>query len=172
MPYQDDLHKKQNIYAFIGMTLSLIQTTESLIHQTLLFVFQEGDSLDLEAWKKQEKFLERKTLGQLIFVLRKRVGIDDSLEGLLTNFITNRNVLAHNLSSIKGYDMDSEEGRKAIHNFLAQLFDTTTRIMRIFTAINLSWSEQTGIKTQYDHDVRNFIGEEFFNFSELLFYEK
>lgn len=169
---QPDFDPRLNMFAFMGMTLSHIQLTEKIINQTLLLVIQESDGLDLDAWEKQTHILDRKTLGQMVVILKNRVGLHEGMEELLTRFLRDRNTLAHDLSRIDGYDLETEQGLAVITAFLRNLFDNSTRVQKIFLAIGNSWQEQVGIVTPFDQSVREYVGDYFLNNSEILFHKK
>lgn len=172
MKDMEQFEQKRNLFALIGMTLSHVQLTESLINHTLLLVIQEGDGLDMEAFKKQNHLLNRKTLGQMVVILKKRVGLHEGLEELLTNFVQDRNTLAHNLGRVEGYDVATVQGRAAMTSFLRELIDNATRLQKIFLALGVSWQQQVGFVTPGDQDIREYLGEDYLNFSELLFHER
>ena len=172
MTTDSDFEQTRDLLAHVGMTLTQVQLTERLINQTLLFVFQEGDGLDLEAYNEQKRFLERKTLGQMVAKLKERVRVHDQLEELMAAFVRDRNTLAHDLSRIDGYDLNTEPGRAAVNAFLRSLFDNSTKVMKIFMSINLSWQEQTGFSTPVDMKIREFAGEEYLTIADFLFHEK
>ena len=172
METSDEIDQQRDLFALMGMTLIHIQFTESIINHTLLLVIQDGDSLDLEAWEKQIRFLDRKTLGHMINILKKRAGLHEGLEELLAAFLRDRNTLAHDLDRVDGYELHTKQGRAAMNAFLRELFDNATRLQKIFCDIGVSWQEQVGFVTPFDQDVRDFIGEDNLRISDLLFHEK
>lgn len=165
------IDEQTQLFALMGMTLNHVQQVEMIINKTLLFVIQEGDYLDKNGWEKQKKLLTRKTLGQMIKILKDRVVLHECFEEFLASFLRDRNILAHNLDSVKDYDLETSEGRAAMRSFLTDLFDNATHLQKIFISIGISWQEQVGIFTPADSDVREFVGDYYLNFSEFLFCE-
>ncbi|GAA6210637.1 hypothetical protein NBRC116602_03770 [Hyphomicrobiales bacterium 4NK60-0047b] len=169
---EDEFKQKKDLYAFIGISLIHVQFAEKMFKDILLLVIQNDEFLDLEKMKKQNHFLERKTLGQLISVLKKRVDLDDDFEQLLLEFIDDRNTLAHNLNRVEGYEIHTVDGRTSMNEFLSLLNARSQKIIKILGALLYSWKEQVGFQFPEDEFAKSFIGEEYLAMTEKLFFRK
>lgn len=155
------------------MALISVQMAEKFIRHTLTLVLQKSpDGLDMQGLLEEEEFLNRKTLGQLINILKGRVTLADDFEAVLSKFLKYRNMLAHDLDQIDGFDLGTPDGRAAANGFLTDLAATTELTIKVFLSLGLSWQAQVGFSTPADQRVRQWIGEEFEGIANSVFFLK
>lgn len=155
------------------MALISVQMAEKFIRHTLTLVLQRGpDGLDMQGLLAEEEFLSRKTLGQLINILKGRAKLADDFEVVLAKFLKDRNTLAHDLDQIDGFDLGTPDGRAAVNGFLTDLASTTELTIKVFLSLGLSWQEQVGFSTPADERARQWIGEEFEGIANSVFFAK
>ena len=169
---RENFEAERNLLAHLGIALIYVQLAERLIKQTLLFVIQEGVELDYDTMQKQSAFLDRKTLGRLVGILKERADLEENFEALLTRFLDARNILAHDLDRIEGFDHSSPDGISVGHAFLSRLVDDTLRVIKIFSSLNIDWSEETGIAIEHNEKMKQFVGEDYEGIAEYLFFAK
>src|SRR5688572_23931725 len=125
--------EEMEILTMIGGTLILLQSAERTISRCMLFVFQKGEGLTLEDLEKEEKQARKKTLGQFIFELRKRVELEPDFDEMLERFVEDRNQFVHRIETVPGWDLESSEGRQAAHMFISRVFNFSTKMLFLFS---------------------------------------
>ncbi len=112
----------EDVYRKVGEALHMGQTLEFLT-RTLVAVFNDNFDveLEIEALVIQE---DRKTLGQLIGVLKKHADIDDVGVSLLKKALLKRNYIAHEFYIKNNYLFSDSEHRQKVYEELVE--DTKT----------------------------------------------
>lgn len=112
----------EDVYRKVGEALHLGQTLEFLT-RTLVAVFNDNFDveLEIEALVIQE---DRKTLGQLIGVLKKHADIDDVGVSILKKALLKRNYIAHEFYIKNNYLFSDSEHRQKVYEALVE--DTKT----------------------------------------------
>jgi len=165
----------EDIYSLIGFALTYIQSVEKNISFITTFVLQDEESLTIERLNSIKCRERKKALGYFIGKLKTRADLAPALEGLLADFLKNRNDFIHNQDKIEGWDLDTEEGIKNAKIFTVTLWRQAARINEILVALMLRWQEQTGI---YPPGARNDdphikeIDEKFGPYIDVLFTAK
>ena len=72
----------------MGLTLVLMQATEMVINACLTYALPEGGVLTLEMLRRSGQ--KKRTLGQFLTELRKRVDIDEHFDMILEEFLDKR----------------------------------------------------------------------------------
>ena len=112
----------EDVYRKVGEALHLGQTLEFLT-RTLVAVFNDNFDveLEIEALVIQE---DRKTLGQLIGLLKKHADIDDVGASVLKKALIKRNYIAHEFYIKNNYLFSDSEHRQKVYDALVE--DTKT----------------------------------------------
>ena len=137
--------EQESVLAEIGMALLSVQHTESLLRFTLRYPLSGPKGVTLETLERSETALKKNTLGQFLRVLKDRVDLDDEFGLALDRFLNARNVFAHRLDDVPGWDLRSKEGRDAAHVFLTELIRSATFISKVLTGLMRSWARQNNM---------------------------
>jgi hypothetical protein len=126
----------------IGITLLQVQATEHLIKLCMTYVLQrEPLSLEqLEAGEEKERY---KNLGYFLQELRKRAAIAPEFDEVLRKFLKQRNMFAHNLNEVPGWDVNTDEGRKLGLESLRDFYATTSHVLKVFSGLVRLWEKQS-----------------------------
>ena len=139
---------RREILLRMGLTLVLMQATEMVINACLTYALPEGGVLTLEPLKADQK---KRTLGQFLTELRKRVDIDEHFDLILEEFLDKRNTLIHRIKDVPGWSLDNEQGCLIAYQFVNRLMTVNESVCDTFTALLSMWKNQEDIKTPVDH---------------------
>jgi len=151
--------EQERSFALIGLALLNAQHTESMIEFTLKYPLIGADGITLDTLKKAEGELYKKTLGQFLKILRERVDLDPAFDKTLSKFLEARNLLAHHLDAIPGWNLATEDGRKVAATFLGEFIATATFISNVLTGLSRAWADQIGVKSAIPVGSEAFFAE-------------
>jgi hypothetical protein len=126
-----------------------MQATETVISTCLTYVLPEGGVLTLEMLLRSGQ--KKRTLGQFLTELRKRVDIDEHFDMILEEFLDKRNTLIHRVMDVPGWSLDTEEGCLIAYQFVNRLITVDEAVRDTFTALMVVWQKSEDIKTTVDH---------------------
>lgn len=150
------------IHRRMGQTLIWVQDVERTLRFVLTFVIQKGDGLTLERLEAQTEAERKKTIGYFLDQMRRRVAIHPKVNDYLSTFLTLRNRFAHDVSSVPGWDMETEDGLKAANDFLTDLGGHSLWVYFWLAGIVRGWSLEVGMKTGFDdHETMHFLDRTF-----------
>lgn len=128
--------------ALVGVTLLATQTTEKMLSLCLTHILQVDGPLTLETLDRLQN--RKQTVGQIIQRMRARIEIDERFDEILSEFLENRNLLAHRLREAPGWDLDSPNGIAAANRFLRRMAALNSKIIGTFGGLARAWSRETG----------------------------
>ena len=140
---------QRDILFRIGVALLLMQTTEQLISMCLTYVLPEGGVLTLEMLERHNQ--KKRTLGQFLIELRKRVDIDQHFDVILEEFLVKRNTLIHRIEDVPGWSLHDEQGCQIARQFVDRLIIVDNYVRDTFMALLSVWKKEVDIKTPVDH---------------------
>jgi hypothetical protein len=141
----------------IGSLLITTQGVEHLINQCLRLVirFRQATTIDeIYALKEPEK---KKTLGELLGELRKRVSVEPSFDSLLKSFLKNRNTFAHTMSFLPGWTLETDAGRRVAIEFLGRYSTELAQVQKIFVAFAREEDTRLGRNTPIPQGGQKFF---------------
>ncbi len=112
---------QQELLSYMGETLLHIQAAERQLQFCLSYFFPDDKSKTIEEVETQAEAERKKTLGQLLLLMRKRMTVHKMFDRELEDFVENRNALAHRFLKIEGVDIKSIEGIRNAAKFLELL---------------------------------------------------
>ncbi|QND71276.1 hypothetical protein [Tardiphaga robiniae] len=131
----------------IGSALLAIQTTEKAIQLVTTFVLRSDAAITGEQLIAQSEADQKRTMGYLLARIRDRVSIDPHFDRTLSEFTRRRNMLAHSLSDIPGWDTETLRGLQSGWRFIHELLAMNNVVLGVFTGLIRAWESQNG----YDH---------------------
>jgi hypothetical protein len=140
---------QREILSRMGFALLFMQSTEELIRACLTLALPEGGVITLEMLSRPN--LKKRTLGQFLVELRKRVDIDDQFDMILAEFLEKRNTLIHRLDDVPGWSLHNEEGLKIARLFVDRVIILNRSVFDVFMALLSVWQKDVDIKTPVDH---------------------
>lgn len=132
--------RSDRLFVEVGKALALIQMSDKVLKIVLLLVFPGREFNDISLYRKNERVLDRATLGKLISILRKRVVLSDQFEGILETYLADRNSLVHCWD-----DIDRWEVEEAAIGFTINVQKHSAYLLYVFTAFLRSWMVQVGM---------------------------
>jgi len=132
----------------MGVHLLTLQCTEHVIRLCLQIVLPKEPINTLEDLHSLEQREGKKTIGYFLFALRQRASIAPEFDEQLTKFLAARNAFAHDLSSVPGWDMQTEEGCRKCIELLEQWEDQATEVQNVFAGLLRGWELQRDKPTQ------------------------
>jgi hypothetical protein len=106
--------------------------------------------------EEMEEELRGKTLGKLIGALRDRVGLSEGFDSLLSDFLSHRNTLVHNLGRARSHGLSTPEGKAEMQDFVVKTLREANEVCKVFAALYDGWTEQVGIAKSSDRKSRTF----------------
>jgi hypothetical protein len=98
--------RTERLYSEVGKAVELIQLADRTFKSILLLVFPGKEFSDLDLFQKNEKHLDKATLGKLVKTLKSRVSLNDRFEAILDNYLNDRNSLIHNWDEIPNWESE------------------------------------------------------------------
>lgn len=145
-----DIPSKDETLCHIALLLLMTQDTEHCISSLIGIKYPDKKP----SWEEIEK-LDKKTLGQLIGILKERVDINDKFIKFLTVFLEGRNKFIHELSRQEGFDLNTEEGRDKIWDFLQIYGKYLWEVYHIVNAAIFKHTEDMGMpESEYDKKLK------------------
>jgi hypothetical protein len=131
-----------DLMARIGAALLSVQVTERALRLITTFVLQKSSPITAEQLIAQTNAEQTKTLGYFLAELRKRADLDVHFDRKLAEFMRRRNLLAHNLSDLPGWNTDTAHGIYIGRCFINELLQMNNEVLKVFTGLIRAWQLQ------------------------------
>ncbi|TQF41154.1 hypothetical protein UNPF46_08520 [Bradyrhizobium sp. UNPF46] len=112
---------QHELLSYMGETLLHIQAAERQLQFCISYFFPDDKSKTIGEIEAQAEADRKKTLGQLLFLMRKRIEVNKMFDKELEQFVDDRNALAHGFLRIEGVNITSVEGIRNGAKFLEGL---------------------------------------------------
>lgn len=112
---------QHELLSYMGETLLHIQAAERQLQFCISYFFPDEKSKTVEEVEAQAEADRKKTLGQLLVLMRKRIVVNPLFDRQLEDFVEDRNTLAHRFLKIEGVNLTSVEGMRKAAKFLEGL---------------------------------------------------
>jgi hypothetical protein len=176
MESQDDVATlgplRVDLMARIGAALLSVQVTERALRLIITFVFQKSSPITAEQLIAQTNAEQKKTLGYFLAELRKRADLDVHFDRTLTEFLRRRNLLAHNLSDLPGWNTDTAHGIYIGRCFINELLQMNGEVLKVFTGLVRAWQAQGGLALDVPEEFFEEIDEKYVPLIDNLFFAK
>ena len=134
------------VYAEFGIAMYNAQCLEREFAISLARVYYSGPNRI--TWAQFLNFLDsnyKKTLGKLIFEMRKTTSIPSDMESRLMEALKKRNWLVHGYFWDRAGHFLTAEGRELMINELQDTANFFTQIGEELTAVNRAWATARGV---------------------------
>lgn len=138
----------RDVLVRMGIHLLTLQSTEHVIRLCLQIALPKEQIETLEDMRLLEQREGKKTIGYFLTALRERADIAPDFDQRLNNFLAARNTFAHDLSTVEGWNMRTEEGCRACIELLVRWEAQATEVMNVFAGLLRAWELQNGRPTQ------------------------
>jgi hypothetical protein len=156
------------LLAHLGMALLLVQSTERVIQFCMTWVLPPGGVNTLDALDREKG--RKRTLGQFLIELRKRVDLDDQFDSVLNEFLDKRNVLAHRLDTV--WSLENDEGIETARRFIKRFLSVDAAVRKVFLALMHAWQAQIGSNVQPPTSVFTESDKFYLSLANSMFFEK
>src|SRR5947209_8582144 len=129
----------------IGITLQGLQGVEQVLGFCLRFVFPSDPTLDIRELYTMDAAHQKRTLGQLVTELRKRVEVHADFDAWLAEFIPLRNRFVHRLFIEREFTLATDESCARAGEVMSRLQTLMWDIQTIIMAYNILWVQHSGI---------------------------
>jgi hypothetical protein len=133
----------EEIFAEIGCRLVLLQDLEAFINFVTRVVFESDPEKAKEAILKSDK----KTMGQLLYLLRKKVSIQDGFDTVLKRVLDSRNIFIHEFSY--RFDLKSKDGISEAVKYLLHSMGDLDEVSNVMKAAIVEYGKERGIHDPY-----------------------
>jgi hypothetical protein len=137
--------EERDVMALIGLALISVQSTERLLKTILSMLLPEQPLITVDDLVQSENGLARNTLGQMLHKLRERTQLESGFDDRLEAFLKTRNTIAHNVDKLPGYDLKTEDGRKAASEALVEFVGESYFFSMRLMGIVREWAKHVGM---------------------------
>jgi hypothetical protein len=139
-------HRIREVYAYYGLTMYHIQCLERTLVMLGTTVYNSNaDHMTSEQFDANLETNSKKTLGQLIFKIKKSVNLPDDFEKKLNDALENRNFIAHRYFWERAMQFSHTRGQEEMLAELTQLSTYFENMDRELTLVQRKWSNAKGV---------------------------
>jgi hypothetical protein len=144
---------EEDVMLLLGHVVYEAQETESTLH--IAFTFFYGLSV-AESIEQLKKIYGKKTMGQFLILVRDKIGINQSFDDFMLDYIEQRNFIVHNLSRTTRFSLHTEDGRQKLSNFLTNFRYMNRKVKFTFMALVEVWMQKFDPAHQSDEKFKEF----------------
>jgi hypothetical protein len=169
---------QKQLMAWIGVTLLSIQSTETVIQLCIACVLPTSPNYTWEMLVTRQQQLRTKTLGHLLYEMRRRLKIIPHFEDILAKYLEMRNTFVHNVDEVPGWSLNTDEGIAAAHSFLTDLLRLNETVQAVFLGLLSAWQDENSMHIEVpgmpEHGKRYFehINATYKPLVDEIFFEK
>jgi hypothetical protein len=93
----------------------------------------------------RQQQLRTKTLGRLLYEMRRRLKIIPHFEDILAKYLEMRNTFVHNVDEVPGWSLNTDEGIAAAHSFLTDLLRLNETVQAVFLGLLSTWQDENSM---------------------------
>jgi hypothetical protein len=145
------LEEGAQLFKSAGICLWLVQMIEDILSKCLVISFPEGGSIrSIEQFDQAEEATRKKTLGQLMNMLKGRVGIKEDFAINMDRFLYLRNFVAHRLFKEYKWWALSFDQTSQLNLIFKETIELCELMRDVFYSVIVEHSRQLGIKLESD----------------------
>lgn len=150
-------YRIREVYAYFGLTMYHIQCLERTLAMLVATVYNSNaDHITREQFDTILEINFKKTLGHLIFNIKKSVDLPDDFEKKLADALEKRNFIAHNYFWKRAMKLSHTHGQEEILAELSQLSTYFEDMDRELTLVQRKWGYAKGVK---DDSINQIMGD-------------
>lgn len=135
----------KEVLALIGLALLSAQATEQLLKSIMIMLVPEKPLTSIEQLTESFDAEAKRTFGQMIFKLRERTNLEPGFDDRLRKLLSTRNIIAHDIKKLPGYDMATSEGRRAGSDALVEFIEENEFFSMRLLGIMRGWANHVGM---------------------------
>lgn len=147
--------KQKEVFTSAGETLYMIQMAEQAIQICITFALGGQKQLSLEKIYSEQEKNRKKTIGQLLFPLRKKIYIHPDFDSILVSFVEKRNFFVHTIFNDLKYGLTSDELCETTNQFLLDLQDFAWNVQNVFLGCLINWAKESGVYDHLPEEIKN-----------------
>lgn len=151
--------KEEDVILLLGYVVFEAQETEATLHLALSVIcgLSVAESID-----HLQKIYAKKTLGQFLTAVRDKIGLRESFDGFMKEYIDQRNFIVHNLSRCSIFSLYTEDGRSKLTNFLTNFRYTNRKVKLTFMALIEAWMQLLSPEYKSSEKLKEFRDSDLF----------
>lgn len=130
---------QRELLGFLGETLLHVQAAERQLQFCISYFFPGDKPKTIEEVEAQASAERKKTLGQLLRLMRERMPVNQLFDKELEEFVDDRNALVHRFLNVQGVNVQNVKGIRNAVKFLqglkAQAIHIRKTMQGLMTAI-------------------------------------
>jgi hypothetical protein len=142
--YPELTESQKHTFSVIGETLYMIQLAEWAIQTSLISAFSDNE-ISVESLYSENEKIRKKTMGQVLSLLRKRNELHPQFDEMLRAFLEKRNFFVHHIFNDPNYSLSTKNDCEIIEKFLNDLQDYAWNVQNVFLGCLTNWIEESGI---------------------------
>ena len=142
--YPELTKSEKHAFGVIGETLYMIQMAEWAIQTCMISVFSNNE-ISVDSLYSESEKNRKKTLGQVLSLLRKRSELHPQFDEMLKVFLEKRNFFVHHIFNDPNYSLSTKDDCDKVENFLNDLQDYAWNVQNVFLGCLTNWMKETGI---------------------------
>jgi hypothetical protein len=143
---------QHELLAYMGETLLHIQAAERRLQFCISYFYPDDKSKTVEEIEAKAEADRKKSLGQLLVLMRKRIKVNELFDRKLEQFVEDRNALAHRFHSIEGVNITTLEGMRNAAKFLEGLRAQAIYVRKTLQGLmNAILGEEPGSEEDQDY---------------------
>ena len=111
----------------------------------------------------------KKTLGQFLELVRQKIGIKESFDGFMDDYIKQRNFIIHNISRTSRFSIYTKEGRLELAGFLTDFKYKNRKVKLTFMALTEAWLRLVSSKEELGLKFKEFRETDLYREIEIEF---
>ena len=129
----------EDAMTWAGFALRMVQHAEEGLSVALRITFHSAPAITAASLAAEEDTVRRKTLGQLLRELRRRVTIADDFDTFLSEFLAHRNDFVHGKHSVL---LDSVEGAAEFTRIASKLSGEASHVAMVLASALLAFADE------------------------------
>lgn len=163
------LPTEEDVILLLGNVVYEAQETEATIHLLMSVIFGLTEAQSIE---HLSKVYAKKTLGQFLVLVREKIGLKESFDEYMEDYIQQRNFIIHNISRTKSFSLYTEQGRRKSTDFLTSFRYKNRKVKLTFMALTEMWMGKISSEFKSAPELEEFRSSELFREIEREFIPK
>ncbi len=124
----------KDVFALMGLTLSILHEIEEDFSRAFLFGMTERDKKKGKTFGELLEDRDHMTFGRMVSIMKEKWELDPLLELFFDTFVKERNIFIHKLTKMDGYGIFGKAKRKKLAKRVDLFFRLTLMARKLFSS--------------------------------------